>query len=65
MKENLVDLGDASFPQSLSAALSCVVSFSCRVFLRSKKKTLNFPCTGNYLHSIYIIFSFISNLKVI
>lgn len=30
-----------------------------------KKQNLNFPCTGHYLHSIYIVFSVISNLEMI
>ena len=30
----------------------------------SKKQNLNFPCTGNYLHSIYIVLGIITNLVI-
>lgn len=58
-------MGGASFPPSLSAAFSCVVSFSGKVFLSSKKKNLNFPYAGDNLHSIYLALGLISNLEVI
>ena len=31
----------------------------------SKKQNLNLPCSGSYLHSIYIVVGIISNLEMI
>ena len=30
----------------------------------SKKQNLNLPCTGNSLHSMYIVLGIISNLEI-
>lgn len=31
----------------------------------TEKQNLNFPCTGNYLQSIYIVLGVVSNLEML
>lgn len=39
--------------------------FKGKTFLESsKKQNLNLPCTGNYLHSVYIVLEIISGPKM-
>ena len=39
--------------------------YSPKIPENSKKQNLNLPCTGNYLHSIYIVLGIVSNLDMI